>query len=225
MSYTLHGAPLSPFVRKVMFLLACSETEYKLKVVAPASMPADFVSISPLKKIPVFQVDDWYQADSSVICQYLIETLDHPTLTTLIPKDAKLRAQVRWLEKFADYELAPITTFTVFTQRTLQRLYGKETDEALVQQALTNKLPALLDYLASQLGEQDYFVANTLSLADIAIGSQLVNFMHGRETIDAKQWPTLAAYFKRMMSHPTLQALVQREQATLDKLLAAKPSS
>jgi glutathione S-transferase len=143
----------------------------------------------------------------------------------LIPKDAKLRAQVRWLEKFADYELAPITTFTVFAQRTLRRLYGKETDEALVQQALTNKLPALLDYLASQLGEQDYFVNNTLSLADIAISSQLVNFMHGRETIDAKQWPTLAAYFKRMMSHPTLQALVQREQATLDKLLAAKPSS
>ncbi|MCS5559904.1 MAG: glutathione S-transferase family protein [Oceanospirillaceae bacterium] len=222
MAYTLHGAPLSPFVRKVMYLLACSNTEYKLKVVAPVGMPDDFIKISPLKKIPVLQEDDWYQADSSVVCNYLIETLAHPAVEQLMPNNAKARAQVRWLEKFADYELAPYLTFTVFRQRTLRPIYGKATDETPVQEALNKKIPALFDYLTSQLGKQTYFVDDTFSLADVAITTQMVNFMHGRETIDPHRWPTLAAYFDHMMQLPTWQALVQREQATLAKIFAAQ---
>ena len=35
MAFTLHGAPLSPFVRKVMYLLSLSKTKYALKIVAP----------------------------------------------------------------------------------------------------------------------------------------------------------------------------------------------
>ena len=225
MAYTLHGAPLSPFVRKVMYLLACSNTEYKLKIVAPVGMPDDFIKISPLKKIPVLQDDDWYQADSSVVCNYLIETLDHPALKPLMPGHAKARAQVRWLEKFADYELAPCLTFTVFRQRTLRPIYDKATDEASVQEALNNKMPALFDYLTSQLGKQTYFVDNNFSLADVAITTQMVNFMHGGETIDAQRWPTLATYFDHMMQLPTWQTLIQREQATLAKIFAAKTKS
>ena len=225
MAYTLHGAPLSPFVRKVMYLLSCSNTEYKLNVVAPVSMPEDFIKISPLKKIPVLQEDNWYQADSSVICNYLIETLNHAGLEQLMPGSAKARAQVRWLEKFADYELAPYLTFTVFRQRTLRPIYGKATDEAPVQEALTHKIPALFDYLTAQLGKQRYFVEDTFTLADVAITTQMINLMHGRETIDPQRWPTLATYFDHMMQLPTWQALVQREQATLAKIFAAKTPS
>jgi glutathione S-transferase len=188
-------------------------------------MPDDFIKISPLKRIPVLQENDWYQPDSSVVCNYLIETVDHPILKQLMPSDAKARAQVRWLEKFADYELAPCLTFTVFSQRTLRPMYGKTTDEAAVQDALNDKMPALFDYLTSQLGKQSYFVDDKFSLADVAITSQMVNFMHGRETINQKLWPDLAAYFDRMMQLPTWQSLVQREQATLEKIFATKTSS
>jgi glutathione S-transferase len=218
MAFTLHGAALSPFVRKVMYLLTISKTEYTLKVVAPGFMPADFVNISPLKKIPVLQENDWWQPDSSIICNYLIESLDHDALTQLIPSTAKSRAQMRWLEKFADYELAPWLSATVFLQRVIRPTSGKAPNEERIQEALSQHIPPLFDYLASQLANQDYFVDNCFSLADIAITSQMVNFMHGGEDIDKNNWPTLSAYFERMLSQPTWQALVQRELVTLNKI-------
>tara|TARA_B100000780_G_scaffold137756_1_gene96416 strand:- start:780 stop:1067 length:288 start_codon:yes stop_codon:yes gene_type:complete len=95
MAFTLHGAPLSPFVRKVMYLLNLSKTYYSLKIVVPGLVTDDFVGISPLKKIPVLQDDDWFQPDSSIICNYLIKTLGGYALTQLIPSQAKLRAQMR----------------------------------------------------------------------------------------------------------------------------------
>ena len=220
MAFTLYGAPLSPFVRKVMYLLSISKTQYTLKVVLPGSVPNDFVSISPLKKIPVLQKSDWYQADSSIICNYLIESLDHSSLTDMIPTNAKSRAQMRWLKKFADYELAPLLTFTVFRQRVLLPMAGKAPNEERIQETLSKHIPPLLNYLASQLGTQDYFVDNRFSLADVAITSQMINFMHGEEVI-GDNWPTLSAYFERMLALPTWQTLVQREQVTLNKILSS----
>ena len=177
MALIVHGAPLSPFVRKVMYLLNLAETQYTLKIEVPGSVPEHFVNISPLKKIPVLQDHDWFQADSSIICNYLIETLGHETLTSLIPSTAKLRAHMRWLEKFADYELAPKVTFNVFRQRIMM---------------------------------------------PIAITSQLFNFMHAGESINNTQWPTLEAYFERMLSQPIWRALVEREQITLNKMHQAQ---
>ena len=218
MAFTLHGAPLSPFVRKVMYLLNLSNTEYKLKIVVPGSVPDDFVTISPFKRVPVLQQDDWFQADSSIICHYLIESLGHDALTSLIPTTAKLRAQMRWLEKFADYELAPRLTFTVFRQRIILPVSGKTPDEELIGRALEHQIPPLLDYLTSQLVKQDYFVGHCCSLADIAITSQMINFMHAGEAIDHKKWPTLAAYFERMLSQSIWHTLVELEKVTLDKI-------
>lgn len=222
MGFNLHGAPLSPFVRKVMYLLTLSKTPYTLKVVVPGSVPESFVNISPLKRIPVLQDGDWSQADSSIICNYLIESLDHNALTKLIPTSAKSRAHMRWLEKFADYELAPLLAFTVFRQRVLQPALGKVPNEDLIQKALSQNIPPLLAYLENQLGDQDYFVDDCFSLADIAITSQMVNFMHAGESIDPHLWPKLSVYFERMLTQPIWQTLVQREQMTLNKIRAAK---
>ena len=221
MAFTLHGAPLSPFVRKVMYLLKLSNTKYKLKIVVPGSVPDDFVTISPFKRVPVLQQDDWFQADSSIICHYLIESLGHEALTSLIPSTAKLRAQMRWLEKFADYELAPRLTFTVFRQRIILPVAGKTADEELIGRALEHHIPPLLDYLTIQLGTQDYFVGHCCSLADIAITSQMINFMHGGEHIDKAMWPQLSDYFERMLAMPIWNNLVTREQVTLNKIRAS----
>ncbi len=223
MAFTLHGAPLSPFVRKVMYLLALSKTDYKLKIIVPGSVPDDFVTISPLRRIPVLQDNEFYQADSSIVCNYLIETLNHNDLTLLIPANAQLRAHMRWLEKFADYELAPLLAFAVFQQRII-RPSGKAPNEDHIQVVLTQQIPPLLDYLASQLGTQDYFVDNCFSLADIAITSQLISFMHGGERPDHHRWPTLSAYFERMLAQPIWQALIKREQVTLSKIHGSRAS-
>jgi len=202
-----------------MFVLKTMDAEYKLRPESPGSFSDDFLQISPLAKIPVLQEDEWTQPDSSVICQYLIETNDHSNLKDLIPQDPHARAQVRWLEKYADYELAPILTFTVFSRRTLRMLSGKEPHEDIAQDGVDNKAPKLLDYLENLLGNNTYFVGDTLTMADVAITTQFVNFMHGGELIDAQRWPKLSAYYQRMYQQETFQALIAREKQTLDKLL------
>jgi hypothetical protein len=46
--------------------------------------------------------------------------------------------------------------------------------------------------------------------------------MHAGESINNTQWPTLAAYFERMLSQPIWRALVEREQITLNKMHQAQ---
>jgi glutathione S-transferase len=211
MSLIVYGVPLSPYVRKVCLCLAIKQLDYQLKIVSPFNQPAWFYQLNPLGRIPALKDGDLVLADSSVICQYLAEK--HPQPRSLLGDSAEQRAQVRWLEKYADYELAPLTTFTVFQQRIINPSMQKVCDDAQVKQAMTEQLPAHFDYLEQTLGSNDYFVGNALTLADIAFASQMVNMQHGGECIDAQRWPNLAALFARLSALPILQSLLHNEQA------------
>jgi glutathione S-transferase len=156
MSLTVYGAPLSPFVRKVRVFLAEKGLEYQLEIITPFGQPQWYRELSPLGRIPALKDQDLTLADSSVICQYLEEK--HPVLPPLYGKNPAQRAQIRWLEKYADYELAPLTTFAVFRNRVLKPTMNQPCDEAAVHSALHDKLPPHFDYLENLLGSADYFV-------------------------------------------------------------------
>jgi len=172
--------------------------------------------LSPLGRIPALKDDDFAIADSSVICQYLEEK--HPELPRLYGQTAAQRAQIRWLEKYADYELAPLTTFAVFRNRVLKPTMGQPCDEAAVQTALHDKLPAHFDYLEKILGTADYFVNNALSMADLAFSCQLINFEHGGEHLDQQRWPALAALLQRVKARASIADVLPGELRTLAKL-------
>ncbi len=87
-----------------------------------------------------------------MICQYLEDK--YPDRPLLLGQNAEQRAQVRWLEKYADYELAPLSTFTVFRNRVLKPSMGQSSDEATVQSTLSEKLPPHFDYLKQCLGRR-----------------------------------------------------------------------
>ena len=170
------------------------------------------------RRIPALRDGDVTLADSSVICHYLDDR--DPQATPLCGGNALARARIIWLEKYADYEVAPLATFTVFRNRLLKPLLGKPCDEAAVEAALQEKLPPHFDYLEGCLGEAEYFVDDRFSLADIAVASQLVNMRHGGEVLDAGRWPRLAAHLQRMLQRPALQALLEGEQRVVDKIRA-----
>lgn len=217
MSMTVYGAPLSPFVRKVRLCLLEKGMEYKLEIVMPFTPPDWYLQLNPLGRIPALKDDDVTLADSSVICQYIEEA--YPDQATLYGSNAVERGQVRWLEKYADYELAPLTTFGVFRNRILKPSSGQPCNEASVQAALTEKLPPHLDYLEQQLGQNDYFVGGRLSLADIAIASQLLNMEHGGERINSGRWPALAAHFERMKARESFASVLPGELRMTAKLI------
>lgn len=216
MSLTLYGVPLSPFVRKTRICLLEKGLDYQLEMVMPFTPPAWYRELNPLGRIPSLKDGELCLSDSSVICQYLEE--QYPSTARLYGKDAAERGRIRWLEKYADYELAPQATFTIFRNRLLRPSEGKACDEQAVQTALGEALPPHLAYLEQQLGEQPFFVGGTLSIADIAVATQLLNMEYGGECLDPARWPRLAAHYARLQQLASWQSLMPGEQRTCAKL-------
>jgi glutathione S-transferase len=217
MTTTVYGAPLSPFVRKVRATLLEKGIDYHLEVILPYAPPEGYEQLNPLKRIPAFQDDDATLADSAVICHYLEHKYPTPAL---MPASAASRARCEWLEKYADYELFPVTTQTLFWETLIKPVSGGETDHAKIAQAQDELLPPLLDYLQSQLGSAKWFVDNQFSLADIAICGQLINMAHAGFKLDAERWPTIAAFLERCLQRESLAALVAEERKQVEKILA-----
>jgi glutathione S-transferase len=216
MSLTVYGAPLSPFVRKVRLFLAEKALDYQLEIILPFAQPAWFKDISPLGRIPALKDGDTDLADSSVICHYLNDK--YPDDAQLLGKTAEQRAQVSWLEKYADYELAPLCTFSVFRNRALKPSMGQPCDEAAVQKALNEQLPPHFDYLEKTLGSAQYLVGEQLTLADLALACQLINMEYGGEQLDAQRWPGLSAHYARIKARESVQSVLPGEQKMLAKM-------
>jgi glutathione S-transferase len=214
MALTLYGAILSPFVRKVRIQLGEQGIAHEHVAVPPMQQPDWYYAISPLGRIPAIQDGDLALADSAVIAQYLHETYPGATLYGHNPAEA---ARVRWLEKYADYELAAIATFTVFSQRFLEPLKGGQTDEQAVERALQTQLPPLFDYLERELGAQRYFLGEVFSIADIAVVSQLINLAHVGALIDEERWPGLASLLSRVTGRSSVSGLLPAEHQLIAK--------
>lgn len=219
MSIKLYGAALSPFVRKTRVALALKGVEYEAVHIDPSNTPEGYEKISPMKRIPALEVDGQYLADSAAICTWLEKTHPEPAL---YPQDAMEHGRVIWFERFIDYDLAMRCTFAVFRNRIVMRLMGKECDEDKVQHALTTTIPPLFEYLNSELDGKDYLVSDSMTIADIALASQLVNFRHGGESIDADKYPHLAAHTQRMHALEPFAKTIEKEAGFVQKVLGGQ---
>jgi glutathione S-transferase len=215
-SYVLHGAILSPFVRKCRAYLAEKDIPYEHVHADPGNLPEGYERLNPLRRIPALEHGDLRLADSSVICQYL-ERL-HPE-TPLYGDNTADYARTLWLEKYADYELAPVATFGIFRERLIMPLRGVASNEERAQRSLA-ALPALFDYLEHALGEREWFVGDQLTVADIAVASQFVNLEHAgeREALSAQRWPRLHAFVERMLKRPSFADGIEQERSLVGKI-------
>jgi glutathione S-transferase len=208
------GINASPYVRKVRVALAEKGIAYDLDPVIPVNVSDEYRKMSPLGKIPAFQDGERTLCDSSIICAYLERTKPQPAL---YPSDAYDYARALWFEEYADTALAGVIGPKIFFQKIISpAFFGKPTDEEVVGKALNEELPPLLSYLESQLNG-DYFVGNALSIADISVAAQLVNYAHSGYSIDASKWPKLAKWNDRICSRPSFKALIEEEAASFGK--------
>lgn len=206
----VHGVTLSPFVRKVRFALAEKGIDYENEPVVPFGQTPEFLKISPLGKIPVYEDGDFTVPDSSVIIDYLEHTQPAPPL---YPSDPKLRAKTLFIEEYADTRLVEILS-TPFFQRYVQvNFFQKEPDEAACREAIDEKLPPTLDYLQDVVGDGEFAVGDQFSVADIALTAPFVNFYLAGERIDAGRWPGFAAYVERIHGRPAIKPIVEADLA------------
>lgn len=220
MAMTLYGAPLSPFVRKVEMFLQLKDIQCTRTPVTPFALPAGYERINPLKRIPALEVDGQYLADSAVICRFLEDLYPAPEL---IPSDPWLKARTGWLEKFADYELAPAITATAFRHRVLLKSMGTPYDEDAIAAALAERAPPLYGYLDEQIGDRAFLVGDRLTLADIAVVSQFMNAAFGGESPDPQRWPHLAGYLARhLATEPFAEIFAQHQRLVTNMLNRAR---
>jgi len=208
----LHGAPLSPFVRKARVALAEKGVDYELDPLVPFGAADEYKKLSPLKKIPCWEEGDFALPDSSAIVAYLERIHPEPSL---YPKDAKQFARALWYEEYADTKLAEVCT-TPFFQRVVRAGLMKQTaDEEAIQKVLAEVMPEVFDYLEGELDGREYLAGGQFSVADIAVGSMFVNFGHAGESVDASRWPRLVEYLGRVHGRPSYKAIIEAEKAAL----------
>lgn len=222
MALIVYGAGLSPFVRKVRLALLEKGLEYTLDPVNPFQPPEGFLEMSPLKRIPAFRdtslPEPNFLSDSSVICDYLEHKYPQ---NPLYPSDPYSRARALWFEEYADSVFAAAIGGGLFFERIIKKLIGQKTDENVCVVTINEKLPPMFDYLEKQLGNNEYFVGNKFSIADISVATMLVNFGHCGESVDAGRWPKLAAFCKRVYERPSFKKLIEEESPFIQQLRAA----
>jgi glutathione S-transferase len=217
MSFTVIGAPLSPFARKVHIVMDLKKIEFTMDPVSPFNLPEGYEKINPVKRIPVLKHDDLYIRDSAVICRYLEDLYPDPQLAVGSPL---IKAQIAWFERLADTELAPAISATAFRHRVVYRAMGKPFDEAEIDAVINEQAPPLYDYLDESIGQNKFLVGDQVSLADIAVVSQFINASLGNENVDKERWPNLARYIAEHFESDTFARRIASARKMVAKMLA-----
>ena len=212
MSIKIYGANISPYVRKVRLALALKELDYEQVQVIPNSddQPPEFKANSPLGKIPLAYIDDTWIPDSAVILAYLERARPQRPLLSTDPKKA---AKALWYEAYAGSHMTSVIGGHLFAEVILAPAFFKrESNHEEIELAKTQEIPAIFDYLESQL-ESDYLVGDSMGHADICVGSPFVAMHHCGVSCDASHWPKTAAYIERLFSDPVFKTIIAEEQA------------
>lgn len=207
----VHGAPASPFVRKVLVVLDEKQIPYEVDPVFPFGANPEFRKISPLGKIPAITENGHSLCDSSVISAYLERQNPSPAL---YPPDPYEYGRALWFEEYADTAMSNVIGPKIFFARVVgPRFMNQPADEAAVQRAIDEELPPLFDYLESQLGERGTLAGGAFSIADVSVVSQLVNLSYAGVQVDRARWPKLAALFAKTTTRPSFAKRLEEERA------------
>ena len=207
----LYGTPLSPFARKVLIALAEKEIQFDHDPVAHFALPEGYEKLHPLRKVPVFVTDqDQAIPDSTVILNYLDRVHPEPRL---IPEDPIAASRALFLEEYMDSDVSPAIATLFIEKLAAPLVMNRPTNEEKVNRAWNDKLPPLLTYINEVVGDHDFLVDDTFSVADIAFASSYCNLKHTGLEIDQEQYPNLRRYADQIIQRPTVAQLYQAEVA------------
>jgi glutathione S-transferase len=205
----LYGANASPFVRKVMAVLAIKKLPYEHIPSMPFSGDEELARVSPLSKVPALIDGDLNIADSKVICRYLESA--YPEVP-VYPASTGERARADWFEEYGGTALAEAAAGIFFNRFMVPMVFKKPVDEALVNTIINEKLPPMLDYLEAEV-PGDGFLFGNLTVADLALASPFVNAGYAGYTVDAEQWPKFSTLITRVREDPAMAPLLEVEAA------------
>ena len=186
---------LSPNVRRVRLtaaVLGLDLEERSLDFAKGEHKSPAFLEINPNGAVPALVDGDFVLTESRAIMQYLVSKKPE---SGLVPRDEALRADVtRW--QFWDAAHFSPNLATLAFERILKVMLGLgEPNIAKVDEALANfrRFGAVLD---KRLAGKKFVVGETLTVADLALGSSL---MYAKQAeVPIAEFPNVEAWFGRI---------------------------
>jgi len=199
MTLTVCGLIGSPFYRKVCTQLAEKNIAYETETLSPFTAGDDFTAINPIRRIPVLKDSDVSEtftlSDSSAIAQYIERKYPQ---NPLMPSDPSAYGKALWFEEYADTEMAGKIGLGVFRPVVFPQLAGKEPDLEAAAITVREKLPAVHDYIESELEGKEWLAGDMFSIADISVAVQYANLSIAGYVPSASRWPNIVAFMKRI---------------------------
>lgn len=213
----IYGVPLSVHTRKVILAARIKAIAHEVVVVIPVipdSPPANWREISPTGLVPAIEDGALKLADSTAILHYLERK--HPT-PALLPADDRAFARALFLDAWAGSALFRDVVHPIFHNQVVKPNIRKIAgDPSAIDTAMTRAAPAAFGYLEGQ-EPKDFLVGDGLSIADLAVVSNLVMFHYLGGRIEAR-FPKLDAYFRRRLDAPEWRAALAGERPYVDQM-------
>jgi glutathione S-transferase len=208
----IYGVPVSVHTRKAIVVAIAKDLPHEVVPVVPVipgNPPANWRELSPTGKIPALAHGDFTVEDSAAICAYMERLQPRPAL---YPQEARAYAQALALEQYAGTlfrEVVHPLFHETFVHPKIRRI---PTDVARVDDVLTYALPEHFGYLDRITWDE------SLSVAQIAVVSNLVTFQYIGFDPRWSEYPNLAALFDRVMAHPAMEEAVRRERPVVEAM-------
>jgi glutathione S-transferase len=129
-----------------------------------------------------------------------------------LPADAEDYGRALFLDSWAGSALFRRVIHPLFHQQIVApKIHKAASDAMVIDTALKEAAPDAFSHLEA-LAPKAHLVAAALSIADLAVVSNLIMFHYLGHRIEAARFPKLAAYFRRQLDSPVMAETLQHER-------------
>lgn len=162
---TVHGTPISTYVRTVRLLLEEAGADYNLEAVGifnGENSSAEYLAKNPFGKVPTLEADGELVYETVAITDYLDTVVAGNRFS---PAEPLLKARMRQILSIIDGYLYPSAISTIVIQRLIVPSQGGTVDEEKVKNAVGPAKKAVEAIEAISVG-QPYLLGSEAGLAD-----------------------------------------------------------
>ena len=182
---TIYGHPISSYTWKVLAALYENDTPFEFVTLDQNTYP-EFLAKWPLGTFPVLVDSDHNRmiTETSVIIEYLDQY--YPGRTRFVPKDFDTALEVRRWDRLFD------NVGTTMTKVVMDNVRPEGQQDPIGVEAAKVAVRKIYTVIEAQLGDRDFIVGDSLTLADASAAPSL---WYGTRNIPLDgAFPRIAAY-------------------------------
>ena len=200
----LYHVPLSPFCRKVRLVLAEKKMDVELIEERYWEQSTEFLRRNPAGKVPILRHEGALLTESTPICEYIEELNPEPSL---IPKDAKVRYEMRRLVSWFDDKFHQEVTSNLLYERVNKKVSGQGFPDSKNIKEGARKIKYHLDYMAWLLEHRRWLAGDTMTLADFAAAAHLSSLDYISD-VDWNRSSVVKDWYAKIKSRPAFRNIL-----------------